>query len=173
MKKDCINGRFTYAWFTPDRLGIYKGQCAELCGAGHGIMLISASVVPPEDFERWLSLQQVKDDTLKVWSAIQPAIGTEIDDAALREAVKGFLAKSDTPDRRYALQFWIASNYATLLRVAPPKGSTMAEVVGAAHAGGIPAAIKARRDKVDALLKELVADVHADDAVVLAEGVQQ
>lgn len=158
VKKDCIKGRDTYAWFTPDTLGFFKGQCAELCGDGHGIMIITAAVVEKPDFERWLALQRVKDDTLKVWTAIQPPPGTELDDKALREAVAGFLAKGRSPERQYGLRYWIACNYATLQRVPPPKGVALAEIFGAVKTGGateIAAAIAARRAKIDTLIKEL------------------
>lgn len=158
VKKDCIKGRDTYAWFTPDTTGVYKGQCAELCGDGHGIMIITSVVVEKPEFERFIALQRVKDDTLKVWSAVQPPPGTAIDEPALRAAVAGFLAKGRSAERQYGLRYWIASNYATLERVPPSKGVTIAEVFGAAKGGdqtAIRAAISARRAKVDALLKEL------------------
>jgi hypothetical protein len=102
----------------------------------------------------------VKDDTLKVWTAIQPPPKTALDEKALRDAVTGFLAKGRSPERQYALRYWIASNYATLQRVPPSKDVTLAEVFGAAKGGGpseITAAIAARRAKLDALLKELAA----------------
>lgn len=160
VKKDCIKGRDTYAWFTPDTLGFFKGQCAELCGDGHGIMIITAAVVEKPDFERFIALQRVKDDTLKVWTAIQPPPGTALDDKALRDAVAGFLAKGRSPERQYGLRYWIASNYSTLQRVPPPKGVTLGEIFGAAKGAGqgeIAAAVAARRAKLDTLIKELAA----------------
>jgi cytochrome c oxidase subunit 2 len=160
VKKDCIKGRETYAWFTPDTTGVYKGQCAELCGDGHGIMLISSVVVEKPDFERFLALLRLKDDTIKVWSALQPAPGTAIDEKALREAVAAFLAKGRAPERQYALRYWLASNFATLGRVQPSKGISLGEVFGAAKGADsaqIAAAIAARRGRVDALLSELSA----------------
>jgi len=171
VKKDCIKGRDTYAWFTPDTIGFFKGQCAELCGDGHGLMIITAVVVEKPDFARFIALQRVKDDTLKVWTAIQPPPGTAIDDKVLREAVAGFLAKGRSPERQYALRFWIACNYATLQRVPPPTGVTIAEIFGAAKGGGaaeIAAAIRTRRAMVDALLKELGADASADASTEVA-----
>jgi cytochrome c oxidase subunit 2 len=161
VKKDCIKGRFTYAWFTPDLVGVFKGQCAELCGANHGIMIVSAVVVEKPDFERFIALQRAKDDTLRVWSAVQPPPGTAIDDKALREAVAGYLARGRSAERQYALRYWIANNYSTLLRVPPSKGVSMGEVVGLPEAtydqAKVAQAIRARRAKIDALLAELVA----------------
>ncbi len=167
VKKDCIKGRDTYAWFTPDTLGVYKGQCAELCGDGHGIMIISSVVVEKPEFDRFLSLQRHKDDTLKVWSAIQPPPGTAIDENALREAVKGFLAKGRSPERQYALRYWIASNYETLQRVQPAKGLALAEVFGAAKGADeaqVRAAIQARRARLEVLLKDLLASIEGTPA---------
>ena len=53
IKQDGIPGRITHTWFKA-REGKYKGQCAELCGPLHGEMLIDVSVVPPDDFEKWV-----------------------------------------------------------------------------------------------------------------------
>ncbi len=170
VKKDCIKNRYTTAWFTPEILGVYKGQCAELCGANHGIMIVVASIVSTEDFKRFISLQQAKDDTFKVWTAIQPAIGAAIDEKVLREAVTSYLAKGKSTERIYALRFWIASHYSTLQRVPPPKGTTIAQVFGAENSAGIPAAIKERRAKVDALLSELVAEQTATQSDVIVAG---
>jgi cytochrome c oxidase subunit 2 len=166
VKRDAFKGRFTFVWFTPERTGKFKGQCAELCGDGHGKMLIFSSVVEPADFARYLDLLRQRDDTVKVWSLLQPPPGATVDAKALREAVAGYLAKGRGAERQYALRYWIASNYATLQRVLPAKGQTLAKVVGVAHpqasdrAGRereVLEAIKVKRDQLDALLKELVA----------------
>jgi hypothetical protein len=173
VKKDCIKNRFTTAWFTPEILGVYKGQCAELCGANHGIMLVLVSVVTPADFDRYISLQRSKDDTFKVWSAIQPVPGTAIDEKALRDAIAAYLAKGNSAERQYALRFWIASHYATLQRVPPAKGTSIAQVFGAATTADIPAAIQLRREKIDAVLKELVAQQEAvSDPHIIVAGAQ-
>jgi cytochrome c oxidase subunit 2 len=177
VKKDAIKGRFTYVWFTPDTLGIYKGQCAELCGANHGLMIVTASVVEEADFDRYISLRRHRGDTLKVWNAIQPGPGAAVDEKALRAAVAAYLAKGKDPARVYALSYWIASNFAMVQRVAPPKGSSIAQVVGIAKPVGatrhdieleIAAAIRAKRDQVERLLKELVAVAPADPVSVPA-----
>jgi cytochrome c oxidase subunit 2 len=166
VKRDAFKGRFTFVWFTPERVGKFKGQCAELCGEGHGKMLIFSSVVEPADFARYLDLLRQRDDTVKVWGLLQPPPGAAVDAKALREAVAGYLAKGRSAERQYALRYWIASNYATLQRVMPAKGQTLAKVVGVANpqasdrAGRereVLEAIKVKRDQLDALLKELVA----------------
>lgn len=177
VKRDAFKGRFTYVWFTPEETGSFKGQCAELCGANHGIMLIFAAVVEPADFARYIELQRHRDDTVKVWSLLQPAPGSAIDAKALRAAVSAYLAKGAGPERQYALRFWIASNYATLLRVPPAKGQTLAQVVGvtapkatdrAGREREVQEAIAARRAQLDALLKELIAETAPNDLRPLA-----
>lgn len=166
VKRDAFKGRFTFVWFTPERVGSFKGQCAELCGEGHGRMLIFSAVVEPADFARYISLLRQRDDTVKIWNLLQPAPGAAVDAKALREAVAGYLAKDRSAERLYALRYWIASNYATLQRVVPAKGQTLAKVVGvsqpkatdrAGREREVLDAIKIKRDQLDALLKELVA----------------
>jgi len=56
VKKDAIPGFINEAWFDvdPDKVGIYRGQCAELCGRDHGFMPIVADVRSKADFDAWL-----------------------------------------------------------------------------------------------------------------------
>lgn len=44
--------------FTPDRAGLYPGQCAELCGSSHAHMRLKLFVDPPAQFEAWLANQK-------------------------------------------------------------------------------------------------------------------
>jgi len=53
-KTDAIPGRTNHTWYKPDKTGVYKGQCAELCGVLHGQMFINVTVVSPEEFDRWI-----------------------------------------------------------------------------------------------------------------------
>jgi len=56
VKKDAIPGFINEAWFKvdTDKPGLYRGQCAELCGRDHGFMPIVVDVRSKEDFEAWL-----------------------------------------------------------------------------------------------------------------------
>lgn len=60
IKKDAIPGYINEAWFAvdPDKLGTYRGQCAELCGRDHGFMPIVVQVVSQQDFQQWLKAQE-------------------------------------------------------------------------------------------------------------------
>jgi cytochrome c oxidase subunit 2 len=60
VKKDAIPGFINEMWTNIDEPGIYRGQCAELCGKDHGFMPIVVQAVSAEDFTRWVSLQKDK-----------------------------------------------------------------------------------------------------------------
>ncbi len=53
-KMDAIPGRLNETWFRADKVGIYYGQCSELCGKDHAFMPIAVRVVSEEDFAAWL-----------------------------------------------------------------------------------------------------------------------
>jgi cytochrome c oxidase subunit 2 len=56
VKKDAIPGFVNEAWFRvdPDKPGLYRGQCAELCGRDHGFMPIVVDARSKADFAAWL-----------------------------------------------------------------------------------------------------------------------
>ena len=60
IKKDAIPGFINEAWFDidADKIGTYRGQCAELCGRDHGFMPIVLEVKSKADFEQWLRTQK-------------------------------------------------------------------------------------------------------------------
>lgn len=43
---------------TPNRLGVYPGQCSEYCGLYHSEMLFSVAVVSPSKYNSWLSWEK-------------------------------------------------------------------------------------------------------------------
>jgi len=57
VKQDANPGFINEAWTNVDKLGIYRGQCAELCGKDHGFMPIVVEVKSPEDYDSWLNEQ--------------------------------------------------------------------------------------------------------------------
>jgi cytochrome c oxidase subunit 2 len=72
VKQDAIPGFVRDSWFRADKPGIYRGQCAELCGKEHGFMPIVVEVKSKEDFATWRDAQKQKsqaaaDDPNKVW----------------------------------------------------------------------------------------------------------
>src|SRR5215470_9277163 len=60
VKQDAIPGFVRDSWFKVDTPGIYRGQCAELCGKEHGFMPIVVEAVPEERYRAWLTGQQTK-----------------------------------------------------------------------------------------------------------------
>jgi cytochrome c oxidase subunit 2 len=55
VKQDAIPGFIRDAWFRADAPGIYRGQCAELCGRDHGFMPIVVEVKTDADYQAWLA----------------------------------------------------------------------------------------------------------------------
>lgn len=58
VKKDANPGFINEAWTRIDKPGIYRGQCAELCGKDHGFMPIVVQAVPEAEFDAWVIEQQ-------------------------------------------------------------------------------------------------------------------
>ena len=57
-KQDAIPGIVNEAWADIQKPGIYRGQCAELCGKDHGFMPIVVKAVPKAEFRQWLAAQK-------------------------------------------------------------------------------------------------------------------
>jgi cytochrome c oxidase subunit 2 len=57
-KTDLIPGRENVTWIEASRPGVYGGQCAEYCGTQHTHMGLLVIAQPPEEYERWASLQR-------------------------------------------------------------------------------------------------------------------
>ena len=53
-KRDAIPGNPNETWFNAKAPGIYRGQCAELCGIQHAEMKATVEAMPREEFESWL-----------------------------------------------------------------------------------------------------------------------
>jgi cytochrome c oxidase subunit II len=74
IKKDAIPGYINTSWFEvdADKPGVYRGQCAELCGRGHGYMPIVVDAVSKADFEAWLKRESAAE---KAAAASAPTAG--------------------------------------------------------------------------------------------------
>jgi cytochrome c oxidase subunit 2 len=57
VKQDANPGFINEAWTNVDEPGVYRGQCAELCGKDHGYMPIVVEVKSSEDYDAWLNEQ--------------------------------------------------------------------------------------------------------------------
>jgi cytochrome c oxidase subunit 2 len=57
-KRDAVPGFINEAWTEIMEPGVYRGQCAELCGKDHGFMPIVLNVLPKAEYERWAQEQR-------------------------------------------------------------------------------------------------------------------
>jgi cytochrome c oxidase, subunit II len=58
VKKDAIPGYINQVWTVIDKPGVYRGQCAELCGRDHGFLPVVVRAVSPEDYDQWVLEQE-------------------------------------------------------------------------------------------------------------------
>ncbi len=58
VKQDAIPGFIRDTWFQAEKEGIYRGNCAELCGKEHGFMPIEVHVVSAEKYSAWVAEQK-------------------------------------------------------------------------------------------------------------------
>ncbi len=69
VKKDAIPGFINEAWTRASETGIYRGQCAELCGKDHGFMPIVVNVVSRDEYNDWLGAKQAEAAEIKALMA--------------------------------------------------------------------------------------------------------
>jgi cytochrome c oxidase subunit II len=55
IKIDAIPGRMNETWFKATKLGMFYGQCSELCGKDHAFMPIAVKVVSDQEFAAWVA----------------------------------------------------------------------------------------------------------------------
>ncbi|MBL36988.1 MAG: cytochrome c oxidase subunit II [Xanthomonadales bacterium] len=65
-KRDAIPGMVNEAWTLIEEPGVYRGQCAELCGKDHGFMPVVVEAVSPEDYRAWVAEQTGGQQTAEV-----------------------------------------------------------------------------------------------------------
>ena len=58
IKKDANPGFINEAWANVIEPGVYRGQCAELCGKDHGFMPIVVIAKEPAEFDIWIAEQE-------------------------------------------------------------------------------------------------------------------
>jgi len=72
VQQDAIPGFVRDDWMKFDKTGIYRGQCAKICGKEHGFMPIVVEVKSEQDYAAWVGDQKKKlaaaaDDVNKTW----------------------------------------------------------------------------------------------------------
>lgn len=72
-KRDAVPGFINEAWTEVSEPGVYRGQCAELCGKDHGFMPVVVEVVSKQDYAAWVSQQKndmavVREEAERLWT---------------------------------------------------------------------------------------------------------
>jgi|SRR5579872_515557 len=80
VKKDAIPGFVNEAWFKidADKSGLYRGQCAELCGRDHGFMPIVVDARSKADFQAWLKQQAEQQKQAAAPGVAPPTAGASV-----------------------------------------------------------------------------------------------
>ncbi len=60
VRQDSIPGFINDSWATIEEPGVYRGQCAELCGKDHGFMPIVVNAVSEPEYKEWLAGMKVE-----------------------------------------------------------------------------------------------------------------
>ena len=73
VKQDAIPGFVRDTWFKAEKIGTFRGQCSELCGAQHAFMPIVVKVVSAEDYSKWVDTKKKEmagnaDDPTKTYT---------------------------------------------------------------------------------------------------------
>ena len=59
---DAIPGKLNKTWFKAKRVGVFQGQCAELCGVYHAKMLAAVEVMPAAEFDSWYEERRAQQE---------------------------------------------------------------------------------------------------------------
>ncbi|MBD3670313.1 MAG: cytochrome c oxidase subunit II [Gammaproteobacteria bacterium] len=59
VKRDAIPGYINESWTRVEEPGVYRGQCAELCGKDHGFMPIVVKAVTQPEYDQWVANQKM------------------------------------------------------------------------------------------------------------------
>jgi cytochrome c oxidase subunit II len=60
VKRDAVPGFLRETWVLIEKPGIYRGQCAELCGKDHGFMPVVVHAVPEPEYVAWLEAKKAE-----------------------------------------------------------------------------------------------------------------
>lgn len=99
QKQDAIPGFINELWTEIQQPGVYRGQCAELCGKDHGFMPIVVRAVSEEEFVAWAKEKRGGDADEATGDAAAEAATTV---AATAAAPADDIDKVWTPEELYA-----------------------------------------------------------------------
>jgi cytochrome c oxidase subunit 2 len=55
-----VPGHTNFTWFKIPKPGVFRGQCAELCGRNHADMVAEVVAVEPAQFKQWLARKKAE-----------------------------------------------------------------------------------------------------------------
>jgi cytochrome c oxidase subunit II len=88
-KLEAVPGYHNYTWFKIEKPGVFRGQCAFLCGRGHARMIATVRALEPAKFEEWLSNQkQMLHESNEAARKTREKLGTQ-EGASAVEAASG------------------------------------------------------------------------------------
>ncbi len=94
IKKDAIPGFINELWtlVPEDKPGIYRGQCAELCGKDHAFMPVVVDARSPEEFEQWLASAKAEQEAAAL-AAANSLDKTFTKEELMEEGEKAYIAR--------------------------------------------------------------------------------
>ncbi len=131
VKQDAIPGFMRDAWFRAEEPGVYRGQCAELCGKEHAFMPIVVRAVTQREFDQWVAEQKSLQAVVAgdAPAAAEPADGKGVYDQICQACHAAGLAGAPRTGDKAAWAPRIARGEAVLMqnalkgiRMMPPKG---------------------------------------------------
>jgi cytochrome c oxidase subunit 2 len=131
VKQDAIPGFVRDAWFRAEEPGVYRGQCAELCGKEHAFMPIVVRAVTQREFDQWVAEQKSMQAAVvgDAAAAAEPADGKGTYEQICQACHAAGLAGAPRTGDKAAWAPRIARGEATLMqnalkgiRMMPPKG---------------------------------------------------
>ncbi len=72
VKMDAVPGRLNETWLHPEKIGVYYGQCSELCGKDHAFMPAVIRVVTPAQYDAWMAMAKANAETGKGRASLKP-----------------------------------------------------------------------------------------------------
>ena len=87
-KKDAIPGFVNEMWFQAEEPGIYRGQCAELCGRDHAFMPVVVEVLTTDAYAAWVTDNRVDQDVVEVVVVEEAVAVALIEEDAVAVAVE-------------------------------------------------------------------------------------